>query len=544
VDWNGGERTTTYKSSTSLQAAITTEDIATAGTAAITVTTFGANGGIVTSSPVNFTISPSSMSSSAAKFPQVVSVSSIGGPANGASESPAISADGRYVAFYSQAKNLVAQGVTRNIFVRDTCVGAINCIPKTTSVDVAADGAAPNGKTGRQVAISGDGRFVGFISRATNLISSTGAGAPPGYWELYVRDLCTGANAPSGCVPRTEMISLGADGSAADAPSASPSISGDGRYVAFVSSGKNLTPDSPILRPQVYIRDTCAGPTGTKSCIPRTVSIAADDLDRIAGSHAGRPAISADGRYVSFEIWAGLATQNLTGSSEVVLADACLGLDAPVSCAPSTERISFAPDGSLLRGANISPSISGDGRFVVFESQPTDSNGGNASGISRAALRDTCFGATAPDGCTPSTTLISVDIAGSTARPQSFSPAISASGRYISFVSGGTSGTALSDDRDEGSLVVRDTCFGAMLPCTPHSYAISAPSTDLSDARTASVNLSRSAGLSKMSPIVADKYSAAPITADGHLTAFYAPDTVVAEPASGIGDVYLTVTPF
>jgi hypothetical protein len=48
----------------------------------------------------------------------------------------------------------------------------------------------------------------------------------------------------------------------------------------------------------------------------------------------------------------------------------------------------------------------------------------------------------------------------------------------------------------------------------------------------------------KMTPLIADKYSAAPISADGHFAAFYAPDTVEAEPASGIGDVYLTVTPF
>ncbi|MGA8982201.1 MAG: IPT/TIG domain-containing protein, partial [Candidatus Acidiferrales bacterium] len=133
VDWNGGARATTFKSATSLSAAIQASDIATAGTAEITVVSFGANGGVATSAPLAFTINPSSMS--AAQFPQVVSVSAAGGPANGPSEAPAISADGRYVAFYSQAKNLVTLQAAGNVFVRDTCVGAASCTPKTAAVD-------------------------------------------------------------------------------------------------------------------------------------------------------------------------------------------------------------------------------------------------------------------------------------------------------------------------------------------------------------------------------------------------------------------------
>lgn len=542
VDWNGGARPTTYKSSTSLQAAIQLQDIATAGTTAVTVVTFGANGGVVTSAPVNFTISPASTSATA-KFPQVVSVSAAGGPADGPSEAPAISADGRYVAFYSQAKNLVAQGVTGNVFLRDTCVGALNCMPKTSSVDVEPDGSAPNGKTGRQVAISGDGRFVGFISRATNLIS--GNASAPGYWELYVRDLCTGVNAPSGCVPHTEMISLGADGDAANAPSASPSINGDGRYVAFVSAGTNLAAQPPVLRPQVYVRDTCAGPTGTKACVSRTLTVATDELDRVAGAQAGRPTISSNGRYVSFEIWtAPPSVQSRPSTSEIVLADTCSGIEAPAVCNPSTKIISNAPDGSVLGGANISPSISGDGRFVVFASQPAESAAGSTAAGSKVLLRDTCLGQTAPDGCIASTTLVSTDEGSSASKAQSFSPDISASGRYISFVSGSSASAPANEYSNQGTLVIRDTCFGAMLPCTPHTYAISGASIALAGGHTAAADPSNTAGGMKMTPLIADKYSAAPISADGHFAAFYAPDTVEAEPASGIGDVYLTVTPF
>lgn len=540
VDWNGGARSTTYKNATTLMAAIQASDIATAGTAEITVASFGANGGVATSAPFPYTINPSSMS--AAQFPQVVSISALGGPANGPSEAPAISADGRYVAFYSQAKNLVTPQAAGNIFVRDTCIGAAACTPKTVAVDVAPDGSAPNGKTGRQVAISADGRFVGFISRATNLVSG-GAASVPGYWELYVRDMCAGLNAPSGCVPGTKMISVGDEGTAANAPSASPSISGDGRYIAFVTAATNLGAGSIATGPQVYIRDTCEGPTGTKSCIPSTLAVPVDEADQIAGAQAGRPAISADGRYVAYEMWASQsAGQSGVSTSQIVLADTCLGVEVPVVCDASAERISYGTDGSALSGANISPSINSDGRFVAFESQPAESASATTGSTSRTFLRDTCVGLTAPDGCAPSTVQITTDSITSAAKSQSFSPAVSASGRYVSFVSGIAS-NAPAGEATEGSLLVRDTCFAAALPCTPHTYIVPASAAALAAAHVTLASFS-TANSTKVVPLVVDKYSAAPISSDGRFAAFYAPDTVAAQPASGIGDVYLTITPF
>jgi hypothetical protein len=538
VDWNGAARTTTFKSATSLQAQILSTDIATAGTIEITVLNTALNGGAAFSAPFPFTISAAA--GAAVKFPQVISVSVAGGPADGPSEAPAISSGGRYVAFYSQAKNLISPAVSGNIFVRDTCVGAANCSPKTLAVDMAPDGSAPNGKSGRQVSISGDGRFVAFISRATNLVPGN-AVVSLGYWELYVRDLCVGANAPSGCTPRTEIISASPEGEAASGPSSSPSLSGDGRFVAFVSAATNLVAEKSPLLPQAYVRDTCAGPTATKACVARTVAVPVDDEDRVAGAQAGRPAISADGRYVALEMWAAKsAAQSSASTSQIVLADTCMGTYVPVSCETSAERISYAPDDSALGGANILPSLSSDARFAVFESQPADSSTGNGAHLSRAYLRDTCLGETAPDGCVPATTLIANDSAAPAARTQNFSPAISASGRYISFVSGAASTANSGQVASEGSLAVRDTCFAAVLPCAPHTYAVSESAASLSGMHAMLV-VSSSA---KSAPLAADRYSAAPLSADGRFAAFYAPDTIAAEPASGIGDVYLTVTPF
>jgi hypothetical protein len=543
VDWNGAARNTSFQSATVLKASILSTDLATAGTVEITALNTSSNGAAAFSEPFPFTINP--QAGAAVKFPQVISVSVAGGPADGASEAPAISSAGRYIAFYSQAKNLVgpAPAGSGNIFVRDTCVGATNsiCSPKTLAVDLAPDGSAPNGKSSRQVAISGDGRFVAFVSRATNLVASNSV-LSLGYWELYVRDLCVGANSPSGCVPHTEIISTGPEGEAANGPSTSPSLSADGRFVAFVSASTNLVTEKSSLLPQAYVRDTCAGPTATKSCLARTVAVPVDDEERVAGAQAGRPAISSDGRYVALEMWAAKsAAQNPASTSQVVLADTCMGIEPPVSCAESAERISYAPDDSTLGGANISPSLSSDARFVVFESQPADSSTGNAAHVSRAYLRDTCLGETAPDGCVPSTTLIANDSTTAAAKTQNFSPAISASGRYISFVSGAAATPTAGQVATEGSLVVRDTCFGAVLPCTPHTYPVSEAAASLSATHAA---LLVSTSNNKSAPLFADRYSAAPLSADGRFAVFYAPDSIAAQPASGVGDVYLAITPF
>jgi hypothetical protein len=541
VEWNGGPRVTKFGSTTSLTAQILAADIATAGTDSIVVVNPQGAGGA--SAPFPYVVTAAG-AAQAAKFPQVVSVNAQGGPANGASESPAISADGRYVAFYSEAKNLVASSVSGNVFVRDTCAGVTAaCAPSTKAIDLSGDGGAANGKTGRQVAISGDGRFVAFVSRATNLVSGV-TQAASGYWSVYVRDLCAGANVPAGCAPHTELLSVGVNGESANGPSASPSLSGDGRFAAFVSSAANISADVNLAHPQVFVRDTCAGPTATKSCFPRTSIVAMDEDDVPAKTQTGRPVISADGRFVAYEAWtAAAAAQAPTNSAAIVLADTCLGIDAPVGCSPSADRISYAVDGSLLTGVNLAPSINQDARFVVFESQATAS-AGSAAVASKVFLRDTCLGDTAPDGCVPSTTSVAALASGGADKNQAYSPFISANGRYISFVEGRSTFAVPSESSTEGALVVRDTCFGAALPCNPRAYAFSAAATVAAASALKTAVVPVTSGGAKIPSVSVDEYSAAPISADGRYAAFYAPATAAAQPASGVGDVYISIALF
>jgi hypothetical protein len=539
VEWDGSPRVTRFTNSTTLTAQILAADIANAGTNSIVVVNPQGIGGVSAGFPYIVTAAAGAM---ATKFPQVVSVNALGGPADGPSEAPAISADGRYVAFYSEAKNLMASGAAGNVFVRDTCAGVTAaCTASTKAIDVAADGAPANGKTGRQVAISGDGRFVSFMSRATNLVSG-GSQAASGYWSVYVRDLCVGMNAPSGCVAQTELISTGLNGEPVNGPSASPSLSGDGRFAAFVSSATNISAEAELARPQAYVRDTCAGPTATKSCVPRTVAVALDEEDLGASVQSGRPMISADGRFVAFEAWSGSAmTLGPEASSAIVLADTCMGIDATVGCSPSSRKISYSTDGSLLAGVNLKPSLNEDARFVVFESQPVATNG-NLTTASKVFIRDTCLGGTAPDGCIPSTALVNAATSSSTDKNAVYSPFISGSGRYISFVEGRSTFSFANESNTEGALIVRDTCFGAALPCTPRAYAFSTTASGAGGVSRLTSAVIPTGG--RIPSVSVDQSSTAPVSANGRYAAFYAPGTAAAQPASGVGDVYISIALF
>jgi hypothetical protein len=554
IAFNGGPLCPTQiVSPTQLTATIDKSLLVTASTASISVYTPTGGGGNLFSPGIAFTVGSSTTSNNMA-FPQVVSVSALGGASDGPSEAPALSYDGRYVAFYSQAKNLVREGAYGNVFVRDTCVNATGaCIQSTTAIDLAPEGTPANGKGTRQVSLSGDGRYVAFVSRATNLMGeptavtdasfggdSVGTPAASGFPEIYVRDLCN--RTPSGCVPQTERITVAADGTTADGPSSHPSLSGDGRYVAFESSATNLVAGAVHSGPQIYVRDTCTGSTASKSCVAQTFSVAMDDADRAAFAQGARPMISATGRYVAYEAWTGteaaaVGAPGAAESAQVVIADTCLGLDAPAGCRPTAARASLASDAS-----NFAPSISASGRYVTFESQPASANvsaAGTAptgSTISHVFVRDTCASATS--ACSPNTFAVSADpITLAAGRTEAYSPSISANGRYVSFVAGSTA----SGSNTEGTLEVRDMCFGGGKGCVVHTYAANDTGTCSTGCQTGSTcptNVSNATG------VTADKYTAVPLSANGRLAAFYAPESTPAQPANGVGDIFLTNTPF
>jgi Tol biopolymer transport system component len=231
---------------------------------------------------------------------------------------PALSADGRYVAFASDAANLVPDDTNNatDVFVHDRQART------TTRVSVDAGGAQAGGGESYAPAISGDGTVVAFISKATNIAP----GATDGIDNVFVRDLKAGTTIrvgatgePEGSTPGvalstdgrfvayssgtdvfvfdrqgggTEQVSVGPGGSPGDRASGAPAISADGRFVAFQSDATNLVPADTNQRTDVFVRDRRLGTTTRVSVGPASVQ-----GDRPSTG----PQISGNGRFVAFQ---------------------------------------------------------------------------------------------------------------------------------------------------------------------------------------------------------------------------------------------------
>lgn len=320
-----------------------------------------------------------------------VSVASDGTQGNGQSYTPSISANGRYVAFGSDASNLVPGDTNtfRDIFVRDTAIGT------TTRVSVASSGTQGNNASSTP-SISADGRYVAFASEASNLVP----GDTNDYNDIFVRSIVTGT---------TARVSVASDESQGNSASYTPSISADGRYVAFASFGSNLVPGDTNEQEDVFVRDIVAGKTAR-------VSTASDGTQGDRGSLT--PSISADGRYVAFGSYASsLVPSDTNGTHDIFLRDTVTG---------ATTRISMAADGTQGNNESYSPSISAEGRCVAFWSKAPNLIPSDTNGMPDTFVRDTVTGAV---------TRVSIASNGTQGNLASHTPSISADGRYVAFES-------------------------------------------------------------------------------------------------------------
>jgi hypothetical protein len=323
-----------------------------------------------------------------------------GAKANGSSDTPAISADGRFVAFRSLATNLdAADGdATGDLFVRDEQANTTTLVSRASS----ANGVKANGNSS-DATISADGRFVAFQSDASNL----GAGGTAGI-DTYVRDLQA----------NTTMLvdrASGADGAPANSISLDAAISANGRFVAFSSLASNLSPDDVADNVDVFVRDL---QTNTTTLVSRASGAggAAGDSDSQA------VAISADGRFVAFNSSASnLDPADPTPDGDIFVRDLQTNTTTLVS------RASGA-NGAKANGFSGSPAISADGRAVAFLS--------NAANLDPAD-NDTTADIYVRNLQTNTTTLASraPGAAGTKANDLSLTPRISGDGRYVTFSS-------------------------------------------------------------------------------------------------------------
>ncbi len=207
----------------------------------------------------------------------------------------------------------------------------------------------------------------------------------------------------------TERVSLDSGAGQVSSHSFRPSVSSDGRYVAFLSSAINLVPGDTNVFDDVFVRDRQNGSTERVSVGPLGVQ---------GNQHSRYAAISADGRYVAFESTASnLVAGDTNAAQDIFVRDRVSG---------TTERVSVDSAGLQVSGAG-EPSISADGRYVTFHSFASNLVPGDTNGTYDCFLRDRQTG---------TTERISLDSSGTQGNGPSEYPAISADGRYAAFVSG------------------------------------------------------------------------------------------------------------
>ena len=316
-----------------------------------------------------------------------VSVDGAGVEGNSESRRPSVSGNGRYVAFESVATNLVSGDVNGecDIFVRDLVAG-------TTEI-VSVDSSGVHGNDfSVNASISADGRYVAFVSRATNLI-------PNDLYpenDVYVRDRVAGT---------TEKVNLtSGGGQPVLGASVDPTISADGRYVAFHSLASDLVAGDTNGSHDVFVRDRVAGTT-------ERVSVTTAGVEGDSSSLSAK--ISADGRFVAFSSFAGNLAPNDSGFIDTFLHDRVTN---------TTELVSVAMDGTPATGDSTVAAISGEGRFVAFSSSAIDLVANDTNQVVDAFVRDRLLG---------TTERVSVNTGEAEGNGHTYANTISSDGRFV-----------------------------------------------------------------------------------------------------------------
>jgi archaellum component FlaF (FlaF/FlaG flagellin family) len=345
-----------------------------------------------------------------------VSTDSSGGQANADSDSASISADGRYLAFISAATNLVP-GDTNG--VKDIFVK--DMVTGTTRCISTDSLGTDSGANMNWQSISADGRYVAFNSFDTNLVP----GDTNGVTDIFVKDMVTGT---------IRCVSTDSSGTQGDQHSGGlVSFSSDGRYVAFNSAATNLVPGDANSATDSFVKDTLTGTT-------RRVSTNSSGIQGDQSSYSS--SISADGRYVALHSYAtNLVPGDTNGAGDVFVKDTVTG---------TTRRVSTGSSGTQGDSDSNSPWISADGRYVAFVSYATNLVPGDTNGNMDIFVKDLVTG---------TTRRVSTDSSGTQGDSGSVDGSISADGRYVAFYSSATN-LVPGDTNGAPDVFVKDTVTG------------------------------------------------------------------------------------
>lgn len=477
---NGTGRPTIFNSSSSLTAQLATGDLSAAGTDTVQVENPSPGGGL--SQVLHFSVVPAT---SGAGLPTLVDVAPDGAQANDGVSAPnqvgpSMDATGRFVVYASSSTNLLEATTivpppvpnpltngTSNIFLRDTCLGnTANCVPREILVDLGPANVIANGPSFSPVVNSTGANIVAYVSLGTDLVSGFSFdGTTP---QVFATNPCV--NASSACTITTNLISVGRDGVTPGlGASTEPSISGEGRFVAFASSATNLVPGVSTGAEEVYLRDTCFGQAST--CVPTTflVSAAPDGITPADGTSSEPVVVSGKtGQFVAFTSTATNLVSGASGAPEIYRVGLCVGITK--GCTATSAQLVSTPDGTAFAdGASIEPAMTPDGRIVAFASTATVL-GAASGGVQEIYERDTCQGV--PAGCTPKNVLVSAATDGSPGNTLSENPTIENTGQDIAFASEASNLVTKNVNGIE-NVYVRNSCLNQPTTCAPSTVLIS-----------------------------------------------------------------------
>ena len=333
-----------------------------------------------------------------------LSVNSSSAQGNEYSGGAAISADGSYVAFYSDATNLVSGDTngTSDIFVKNTRSGAI------ARVNTSSSGAQGN-KGSYDPAISGDGNMVVFESYDTNLTTGSDTN---GVSDVYAKIISDGAIA---------KISVGPHGLQANGESYGAAVSKDGKFAAYNSTATNLVTADTNAVSDIFVRDLF----GYKTTRVSTTSSGAQ-----ANGASFEASLSADGRYVAFKSAAtNLVSGDSNGVADIFRKDTKTG---------TILRVSTTASGAQANGVSFGAQISADGRYVAFNSKATNLVTGDSNRTTDTFIKDLTSG---------KIVRVSASVSTSALNSTSGKPAISSSGLRLAYfeklIANGSSKTAI-----------------------------------------------------------------------------------------------------
>ncbi|MCC6408664.1 MAG: PD40 domain-containing protein [Planctomycetes bacterium] len=344
-----------------------------------------------------------------------VSVASDGSQGNNVSSWVQLSGDARLVVFQSTATNLVPNdhNGADDVFVHDRQTGQTTRV----SVDSAgAEGDFGGGSFGHTpLDISADGRFVAFQSVSTNLVVNDTNAVD----DIFVRDLQLGV---------TTRVSVSSAGVAGNDQSRYPSISADGRWIAFDSVAANFVNGDTNGTFDVFVHDRLTG---------QTVLASASELGVIGNGTSYYPELSADGSYVAFNSWASnLVPNDANGWYDAFRRELTTG---------RIKLVSLSSFGGQGDGGSSVGGMSADGRYVAFTSVASNLVPGDTNGKQDNFLRDMQL---------RTTVRVSVTANGGQGSDISFAPAISDDGRV--FASDSLAALVPNDSNASADVFVRE----------------------------------------------------------------------------------------